>query len=169
MRALGGIILAISLLLVACQQEQQQRRRATKQELIAYNQKLVKMDSAAICYYCHQNNLDSIPNTQGLWMTITEQGIGDNIQKNNVVTLSYSISDLLGNIYYTSQHDGLKVIKVGQGNDVMALDMALPQLRNGAKATLIVMPDLAYGLRGDDAKIDGRIILRYDIEVVRVE
>ena len=106
---------------------------------------------------------------QGLWITVSEQGIGNYIQKDNIVTLSYSISDLRGNIYYTSQRDGKKVLKVGQGTDVMALDMALPQLRNGAQATLIVMPDLAYGLRGDDAKIEGRMILRYDIEVLSVE
>lgn len=169
MKTLRSIVLLLALFIVACQPEQPKRKHTTKQDLIAYNQKLVKMDSAVICHYCYKNNLDSVPNKQGLWITVSEQGIGNYIQKDNIVTLSYSISDLRGNIYYTSQRDGKKVLKVGQGTDVMALDMALPQLRNGAKATLIVMPDLAYGLRGDDAKIEGRMILRYDIEVLSVE
>lgn len=157
------------LCLSACQTEEQQRRHVSKKELIAYNQKLVKMDSAVIVHYCHNNQLDSVPNKQGLWLTIEQQGEGQSITKDNIVTLSYSISDLLGNIYYTSQRDGQKVVKVGSGNDIMGLDMALTTLKKGAKATFIVMPDLAYGLVGDDDRIQGRKILRYDIEILNVE
>lgn len=162
-------LLVVACMMLSCANEESRRKHVSKKELIAYNQKLVKMDSAAIVHYCYKNKLDSLPNRQGLWLTVNTKGSGTQIVNNQTVTLSYSISDLLGNIYYTSQRDGNKIVKVGSGNDIMGLDMALPQLQQGAKATLIVMPDLAFGLIGDENKIQGRKILRYDIEVLNVE
>jgi FKBP-type peptidyl-prolyl cis-trans isomerase 2 len=71
----------------------------------------------------------------------------------------------LGHEFYNSQTDGEKVFVAGRGHEVMGLDEGVVGLRKGAKATLLLLPDKAYGLIGDEKKINGRIILRYDIEV----
>lgn len=139
----------------------------TKAELIEYNTKLVKRDSAFISHYCYAQGLDSIPNKQGLWITIQEEGDGEYVQDKEMVDIAYRISDITGKEYYNSERDGIKHITVGSGQDIMALDLALPQLKHGTKATLIIMPDLAYGLMGDDNKIGSRRILRYDIEIIK--
>lgn len=161
-------ILAIAtMMLASCQKQEQPKRHVTKADLIEYNRQLVKRDSAFIARYCQENGLDSVPTKQGLWISIEEDGEGEQLKRGDKVDLAYQISDITGKIYYTSEHDGLKHISIGSGQDIMALDIALPNMRHGTKATLIVMPDLAYGLMGDDNKIGARRILRYDIEVLK--
>lgn len=162
-------IAAIVLTLMSCSQEQPRRRMPSRDDLIEYNRKLVHRDSMVIATYCRAQNLDTVPSRQGLWMTITSEGGGRKIESGNVVTLAYRISDIDGTEYYTSERDGHKQIAVGSGQDIVALDMALTQLQLGAKATIIAMPDQAYGLVGDENRIRGRRILRYDVEVLAVE
>lgn len=48
----------------------------------------------------------------------------------------------------------------------IGIDEALSQLRKGADATVILIPEKAYGIRGDGNAISGRMILRYDLKVL---
>jgi len=166
MKASLFILFFALLFITGCKEDRQPRKHVSKAELIEYNKKLVQRDSAFITHYCNAQGLDSLPDRRGLWITIHEEGNGDMIKEKEMVDLAYRISDILGKEYYNSERDGIKHLTVGSGQDIMALDIALPQLKHGSKATLIVMPDLAYGLIGDENKIGARRILRYDIEVI---
>lgn len=159
-------LLVISCMFFACKEEKKEQRHVTKEDMIRYNQQLVHRDSCVIASYCRDQNLDSVPTASGLWQTIFEDGEGELIAKGDAVELGYVISDIDGTLYYDSQKDGNKKLSVGAGQDVMALDLALLGKRLHSRFTLIVMPDLAYGLLGDENRIEGRRILRYDVVVL---
>lgn len=161
--------LAAIIALASCTSEPPRRPMPSRDRLIDYNRQLVSRDSAFIVHYCASQQLDSVPTREGLWITETKVGEGSAILQGSVVTLAYRISDITGKLYYSSDNDGVKRFSVGAGNDIMALDLALPMFHKGSVATLIVMPDLAYGLHGDDDRIGMRRILRYDIEVLDVQ
>lgn len=170
-RVLIMMIMAMSL--YSCQQQEEKRhkvrRHANREELIDYNRRLVARDSAYIVHYCYEHNLDSVPTRNGIWYTETKVGEGSCIQNGQEVDIAYTISDIAGEVYYTSVRDGIKHIVTGSGQDIMAMDIVLPYLRKGSVATFIAMPDLAYGLTGDENRIGARRILRYDIEVLSVK
>lgn len=168
-RAKKVICAIAALLAVACAEERNERRMPTKRELIEYNRRLVRMDSLCITQYSDTMGLNPVPTTSGLWMTIHAEGDGELIQKGQTVTLKYTISDLLGHTFYDSEKDGMKIFPAGRGHEVIGLDEAMASMRRGSRATLILMPDKAYGLIGDERRIGGRIILRYDIEVIEVQ
>lgn len=157
------LILATILLAWGCK-EKTAPKPVTKNDLIAMNERLVRRDSVIITRYCHEQGLDSVPNAEGLWITVLEEGTNEAIQTGSAVAYSYKISDIRGQEYYNGQRQ----ITVGAGQDVFGVELALKQLHDKSKATIVLMPDLAYGLIGDENKIVGRKILRYDIEVLEV-
>ncbi len=153
----------------ACQKEKPRHVRVTKKQLIEMNRRLAQRDSALIVAYSDSLGLNPEPDKSGLWMTRTHEGEGMAIEKSTQVELAYTISDLMGEVYYTSDRDGTKRMTAGMGQDVSGLDEALLQMRQGDKATLLLIPDKAYGMLGDENKIRGRRILRYDIEVLEAK
>lgn len=93
-------------------------------------------------------------------------GRGDLIKNGDKVSMEYVITTLLGDTLYSSAHDGIKSIVAGQCDMNIGIDEALTQLRKGADATVILIPEKAYGVRGDGNAISGRMILRYDLKVL---
>lgn len=160
---IAGVLVA--MFVASCAEERPTRRMPSKRDMIEYNRRLVQMDSTCIVAYSDTAGLNVKPTSSGLWITIHEEGSGEAVVKGQTVVLAYKISDLLGHEFYNSQTDGEKVFVAGRGHEVMGLDEGVVGLRKGAKATLLLLPDKAYGLIGDEKKINGRIILRYDIEV----
>lgn len=161
--------LVIVLIVVSCTEERQVRRAPTKATLIEYNKRLMSMDSLCITQYSDTMGLNPTPTSSGLWLTLHDEGVGEPIKKGETVSLKYTISDLLGHQFYDSENDGLKVFPAGRGHEVAGLDEAIVGMKRNARATLLLIPDKAYGLIGDEKRIGGRIILRYDIEVVDVK
>lgn len=162
--------LAGAALFAACDTGNKQRQHMpTKKDLIEINKRLVRRDSAIIAAYSDSLKLNALPDRSGLWLTIHQEGEGKQISKGQTVEYSYTISDITGEVYYTSAEDGNRKCTIGTGANVTGLDEAMLQLRKGSKATAILMPDKAYGLLGDENKIIGRRILRYDIEILSVE
>ena len=161
--------LLVMIVIVSCEQEQSARRMPTKRDMMEYNRRLVRMDSMCIVAYSDTAGLNTQPTPSGLWITMHEEGSGDVVEKGQTVVLKYKISDLLGHEFYNSERDGEKMFAAGRGHEVSGLDEAVVGMHRGSKATLILMPDKAYGLIGDEQRISGRIILRYDIEVKAVK
>ena len=143
------------------------RYRPTREDFIKYNRRLFWCDSVCIAKYSDSLGLNTQSSPTNLWLTVHNQGAGEQIANGDHVTLDYSVMTLLGDTLYTSAEDGKLNIVVGKANVCIGLDEALLNLRHdGSVATAIIIPEKAFGFRGDDRKIHGRVILRYDIKVL---
>lgn len=146
-------------------------RRVPKEVKADLNHWWVRNDSALIVHYSDSLGLDTVPDERGLWLTIHKVGEGDRVvSESSVVTISYVISDFVtGKKFYTSKKLGPKVISIAHTDEPQGLLEALVGLKDKTKATAVLLPDKAYGLVGDGEKIEGRRIIRYDFEILKVE
>lgn len=137
----------------------------TKREMIAFNRHLFVADSQRIVAYCDSVGLDPKPTPNLLWLTVSEHGDGDSVRVGQKVTYNYNVCNLRGKTFYSSLHEGPRTITVGNAEVNTGFDEALTLLRRGDKATIILIPEKAFGYRGDEGAIRGRMTLRYDIEL----
>ncbi len=129
------------------------------------NVRIAKRDSAIIVNYSDSLGLNTVPDKSGLWLTIHDEGVGETIGIGNNVEFDYKISDIVGDVYY----EGTKKMLAGKSLDISGLDEMLLKLKDKSSATALLIPDKAYGILGDNDKIRGRRILRYDITIKNVE
>lgn len=142
------------------------RRRPTREEFIRYNRHLIRCDSVCIARYSDSLGLSTTPTPTNLWLTVRSGGNGEKIKDGDCVRLTYSVLSLLGDTIYSQESVGVKTVTVGKADVNIGLDEALCLLRRGAEATVILIPEKAFGLRGDDNAIRGRMILRYDLKIL---
>ena len=69
-------------------------------------------------------------------------------------------------MFYSSENDGLKTFKVGDGSVETGLDEAMTHLHYGDVAKVIIPFHLAYGFHGDDRGIPGYATLVYTIKII---
>jgi len=105
----------------------------------------------------------------GLRYLIYKKGDGEKAEKGKVVVLDYTLSLITGDVIYSSDKDGKKVFKIGQGDVESGLEEAIHFMHVGDKAKLILPAHLAYGLLGDNNKIPPRSILVYDTELIEIK
>lgn len=163
--------LFVILFIAGCDNKKpvKQRKPITREQLIAANKMLVSRDSLVISSYVDKAGMSGfMVSPAGMWMKIEEEGQGETIAKGDAVELNYTISLLDSTLFYNSASDGVKHFVAGKGNEVLGLEEAIMNLSKGSKAIVILPPHLAFGLVGDDNKIKGRAILRYDIEIINV-
>jgi FKBP-type peptidyl-prolyl cis-trans isomerase len=168
-----GIMAALFVLLlntncVLQHKEKAKKRRVTSEELISVNKYMVEKDAAIIKDYVQRNNYSMQETQTGLWYQVVNQGTGDLIQKGDVVTVDYEVYLLDGELCYSTDSLGYKTFKVGQGGVVTGLEEGILLLKKESEATFIMPPHRAHGLVGDDDKIPGRSILRYEVKVINV-
>lgn len=159
------------LLLNSCTQSRtsKNKQKVTREQLIAVNRMLVSRDSAIIAAYVAKEGLCLKLFPTGLWLLVDSTGQGAMARKGQIIELDYTLSLLDGTICYQSSDLGRKRFLVGQGGVEIGLEEAVLHLRQGDRAIVVMPPHLAYGLLGDDNKIPGHAIIRYDLTVVGLE
>lgn len=168
---LGAVVASLSLFaLSGCSgcsgRDEEGCRRPSREDFIQYNRGLFWRDSICISQYSDTLGLNPKPTATNLWLTIHQQGEGERIKDGDVVSFDYVVTTLLGDTIYTSAQDGRMTITVGKFNVCEGVDEAMVSLRRGAYATAILIPEKAFGVKGDDKKIHGRVILRYDLKII---
>ena len=74
-----------------------------------------------------------------------------------------------GQKFDSSRDRGPFEFKIGKGQVIAGWDKGIIGLCVGAKATLIIPPDMGYGARGAGGDIPGGATLNFDVEVVSAE
>lgn len=172
MGVLRGLLSSVAIAILACAAvccstpEEGGRRRPTREEFIRYNRHLIRCDSVCIARYSDSLGLSTAPTPTNLWLTVTSEGGGAKIKDGDRVRLTFSVLSLLGDTIYSQESVGVKTVTVGKADINIGLDEALCLLRRGAEATVILIPEKAFGLRGDDDAVRGRMILRYDLKIL---
>ncbi|MBP5318520.1 MAG: FKBP-type peptidyl-prolyl cis-trans isomerase [Paludibacteraceae bacterium] len=135
------------------------------ERMLRYNQLCIEAEQNEIRAYLDSVAPDMIAVKDGFWYRIDSVGTGDSIRKNQTVSLLYSLELLDGSVCDDSGVSGAKKIKVGARQDIKALDLALPLMKRGSEATLLVPSYLAYGVPGDRRCVPSRcpIVLRIKV------
>jgi len=143
--------------------------KSFKDTLISINKYLLKENEEHIKKYIERRNWNMKMTQTGLWYEIYEQNGGIKAEKGKIAVIKYSVELLDGTLCYSSEKEGLKEFKIGQGGVESGLEEALLLMRKGDKAHFILPPHLAYGLIGDSKKIPARAIIVYSVELVEVK
>ena len=142
---------------------------ALKKSMEKANRYMVNDEEADIEDYVTRHGLEMLSTGTGLRYCILKQGSGPLIQEGQTVCLEYELRSITGDLIYSSNNEGNKVFKVGDGSVESGLDEAMPYLHENDIATLIIPSHLAYGLHGDDKKIPAYSTLIYTIKIIDIQ
>lgn len=106
----------------------------------------------------------------------TECDAASRIEKGNYLAMHYtgkidesSETGTKGKVFDSSRNRGQTFdFQIGQGRVIRGWDKGLIGLCVGAKATLVIPPEMGYGARGAGGDIPGGATLNFDVEVVSV-
>ncbi|MCQ2321734.1 MAG: FKBP-type peptidyl-prolyl cis-trans isomerase [Bacteroidales bacterium] len=142
---------------------------ALKKSMEKANRYMVNDEEADIEDYVTRHGLEMLSTGTGLRYCILKQGSGPLIQEGQTVCLEYELRSITGDLIYSSNNEGNKVFKVGDGSVESGLDEAMSYLHENDIATLIIPSHLAYGLHGDDKKIPAYSTLIYTIKIIDIQ
>ena len=137
-----------------------------KQSMETANRYLLNEEEEEIENYVQRHGLEMVRTGTGLRYQIIRQGDGKQIANGDVVSLDYELHSLKGELIYSSDKEGVKTFKVGEGGVESGLNEAMAYLHYGDVAKLIIPFHLAYGLHGDDNRIPEYATLVYTIKVI---
>ena len=164
----------ILLLLVAffsCEEKPQNQpvsvsKNEMKSSMETANRYLLNEEEEDIANYIKRHGLEMTSTGTGLRYQIIKQGSEKQIGKGEKVTLEYEVGSIAGDLFYSSEKDGVKSFVVGEGGVETGLDEAMSYLHRGDEAKLIIPFHLAYGLHGDDNRIPEYATLVYTIKII---
>lgn len=103
----------------------------------------------------------------GLFYSIKEKGEGEQPQKGNTVKVHYKGELLDGTVFDSSFKRNQPIeFSIGVGQVIPGWDEGIALLTKGAKATLIIPSDLAYGSAGAGGVIPPNATLKFEVELV---
>lgn len=143
----------------------EKQMKELQEPLIRVNQSMTEQDRIRIKKYIERRNWSMQETPTGLFYEILESGKGDSIRDGYAVNYWYTISLMGGDTLYRSEQDGIRGFIVNHTESEEGLNQAVQLMTYGTKARLILAPHLAYGLRGDDARVPSRAILIYEIHI----
>ena len=165
------LILLLLISVFSCQEKPQKpsnpvTKNEMKNSMETANRYLLNEEEEDIKNYIARHGLEMTSTGTGLRYQILSQGSGQRIEKGEKVTLEYEVCSVAGDLFYSSENDGLKSFVVGEGGVETGLDEAMSYLHRGDVAKLIIPFHLAYGLHGDDNRIPEYATLVYTIKII---
>ncbi len=164
------LILLLLVSLFACNEKPKKPveipKKEMKQSMETANRYLLNEEEEEIENYVQRHGLEMVRTGTGLRYQIIRQGDGKQIANGDVVSLDYELHSLKGELIYSSDKEGVKTFKVGEGGVESGLNEAMAYLHYGDVAKLIIPFHLAYGLHGDDNRIPEYATLVYTIKVI---
>lgn len=139
-----------------------------REELVNVNRQLVAREADLIESYSRRRGWNMEKTGSGLHYQVYENGSGEKVETGSRVEIAYTVSLLDGTVCYSSESDGNKVFRPGQGETEAGLEEGILLLRQGDKARFVIPSYLAHGLIGDQNRIPPRAIIVYELEVINV-
>lgn len=151
----------------ACRHNKEQRAPANpaelKEPLIKANQEVMRTESEQIDDFIARHGWKMNETSTGLRYMIYQKGDGEPGTIGKTARLEYALTLLTGDTVYTSKKDGPIVFEIGKGGVVSGLEEAILLLHVGDRAKIIIPSHLAFGLIGDQNKINFKASLVYDV------
>lgn len=173
MKRIGNIVLVVVfILLCSCAEKPKEKSQVSdsqiKESLEKANRYLANDEEEDINNYITRHQLHMESTGTGMRYQILQSGDGPLIRPGQTVTLDYVLNNIMGDIVYSSENNGVMSFVVGCGNVVSGLDEAMRYLHQGDVAKVIVPSHLGYGLLGDQKEIPARSTLIYTVKIIKV-
>lgn len=163
----------LAVLLVSCNNNTNTQNTVDKRELeetlVSVNKKLVKSEDEQIKDFISRYGWEMKETGTGLRYKIYQHGSGPLAVKNQIANIAFTVSLLNGEACYSSDTEGLKEFKIGQGGIESGVEEGILLMKKGDRAKFIIPSHLAFGLVGDSDKIPAKATLVYDIELVELK
>lgn len=143
---------------------QQQKGDTLKESLINANRHIANSEETQIDSYVARRGWQMTRLTGGPRVMVTTPGRGPKVDYEDTVTIRYSIEAINGVVIYKDLTDTLVA---GHLQPTRGLDAALRTLNEGSRARVILPSEQGYGVAGDGNRISSRMILVYDVEVIK--
>ena len=165
------LILLLLISVFSCEEKPKEQtipvsKSEMKNSMETANRYLLNEEEEDIANYIKRHGLEMISTGTGLRYQIMKQGSEKRIEKGEKVTLEYEVCSVAGDLFYSSEKDGVKSFVVGEGGVESGLEEAMAYLHRGDEAKLIIPFHLAYGLHGDDNRIPEYATLVYTIKIM---
>lgn len=168
-----GLLLSVFQIFMSCSEEKPKtsspQQPQLKESLEKVNRYLVNDEEEEIDHYVARHQLDMISTGTGLRYQVIQAGEGDSIRDGQLVTMDYVLNNIMGDVIYSSENEGVKSFIVGHGDVESGLDEAVRLLKKGSVAKLIIPSHLGYGLLGDQNEIPKRATLIYTVKILEVK
>ena len=149
--------------------DQEQKSTDVEESLVKINKKLVKSEDEQIEDFLKRYEWKMKITGTGLRYFIYELGLGEKAEKGKIAKVDFTVSLLNGEVCYTSDSDGPKEFKIGQGGVESGLEEGILLLKEGDRAKFIIPSHLAFGLLGDMDKIPAKAALVYDVKLLKIK
>lgn len=170
------LMFTVSFAFWACEQQnngvvmvKQSEPKETVDPYLEWNKSQVALEDEDIDFFTKRYGWKMRKTGTGLRIEILQEGIGEPIKSESVVTLKYTTLLLTGDTVYSSAKNGEKVFKVDKSDEIAGLHEAVKLMRKNGIANLVIPSFLAYGIAGDGSAIKGTHSLAMRIEVVDVK
>lgn len=165
------LILLLLISVFSCQEKPQKpsnpvSKNEMKNSMETANRYLLNEEEEDIANYIKRHGLEMTSTGTGLRYQIVRQGSEKRIEKGEKVAMEYEVGSIAGDLFYSSEKDGIKSFVVGEGSVETGLEEAMSFLHRGDEAKLIIPFHLAYGLHGDDNRIPEYATLVYKIKIL---
>ncbi|MEH0157774.1 FKBP-type peptidyl-prolyl cis-trans isomerase [Limibacter armeniacum] len=126
---------------------------------------------AEIEKFLKDNNIEAQRTENGLFYVIHEEGKGTKPEAGQTVSVHYTGTLMTSGEKFDSSVDRGEPFEfpLGQGRVIKGWDEGIALLNKGAKATLYIPSDLAYGPREAGPKIKPFSILKFDVELLDIK
>lgn len=153
------MFLSASLVLFSCKEDPREKFsdlppvKNTEEVMIALQKQEIKRDSVLIEKYLSDNDWQPLSTGTGLRYEVTSSTDLDKVQSGGRVIIEYKMTNLQGEVLYSSDQSGLMDMMVDYSQAETGLHELLKQLRYGETVRAIIPFHLAHGFAGDDYKI----------------
>lgn len=140
-----------------------------KESLEKANRYLANEEEEDIQNYIARHKLDMTSTGTGMRYQVMKPGTGAQIQPGQRVSVEYVLNNIMGDVVYSSENDGIKTFEAGCSDVEAGLDEAILHLHEGDVAKVIIPSHLGYGMQGDQKSIPPRATLIYTLKIIAVK
>lgn len=125
-------------------------------------------EQPALEKYIADNNIKAKPSASGIYYIETKKGSGPTPKLNDTVVVNYTGKTLDGNVFDTNEGRGPARFALEEGRLIQGWIEAIPMMKKGGKATLVLPSALGYGPTGN-GPIPPYAPLVFDVELIDVK
>ncbi|MBR1550210.1 MAG: FKBP-type peptidyl-prolyl cis-trans isomerase [Bacteroidales bacterium] len=145
---------------------QMQKGDTLKENLINANRHIANSEATQIDAYAARRGWKMTQLSSGARVMETRHGNGPKVEYEDTVSIRYRVEAINGATVYKDQEE---TVVSGQLQPNRGMDAALRILAQGARAKVILPSEQAFGVAGDGNRVKSRMILVYDVEVLKVK